>query len=90
MPKLFKMLRDTPHGSAGSTWEENDRGVDYVTLSKCGGLEMWDFPLSTFSSWFSPVEEEVTFTKSQADAIKRRYEAIGSFKFISWLDEHTI
>jgi len=90
------MLKDTPHGKAGSVWSEIEDEWEedsfYLFDEKMKGV---CFPKSTFSDWFEPIKEMKPFTKGQVVAI---YEAINDKqwvdeerheKFKDWLDENT-
>ncbi len=77
MPK-YRLLRDAPHGKAGSEWElysDNpkfkDVGLRYPGSSSDSKIDsVVPFPRSTFSDWFSEIKEMPKFTKEQAETMK--------------------
>lgn len=87
MPK-YRLLRDCPHGEAGSVWEMIEDRIGVLLLADEGGA-VWEFPRSTFSSWFEEIKETRKFTNEQNEAIKMQLGIFFPKGFMNWLDENT-
>lgn len=99
----YRLLRDCPHGKAGSEWERLGHSEWEISLGDKNGRQFF-FPVSTFSDWFKPIVEMEKFTKDQVDELKEKVgeclatireipsDAMFSLmknKFSHWLDENT-
>ncbi len=69
----YKLLKDCPHGKAGSEWRMTNKNEHYIWLRGDLG-ENESFPLSTFPEWFEEIKELKKFTSEQTEAIKNIIE----------------
>lgn len=74
--KKYKLLRDCPHGKAGSIWEMKYHGmVKHSLKQETDEIEYW-FPVDTFDDWFEEIHEIKPFTKEQSEWIKQQLDTI--------------
>lgn len=92
----YRLLKDCPHGKAGSVWKEHHESGIYKHLEiidSYGPNRVIPFPLETFSDWFEKIEETLYLTPSKFTNKQARQIALSRqldvLEFHQWLNENT-
>lgn len=93
-PMKYRLLRDCPCGKAGSEWRETEKphlqGSRVMVYLEDENGYGFNFPQSTFFSWFEKIKEMKKFTRDQTRAINDHlYSRLDSQDFDLWLDKNT-
>lgn len=90
----YRLKKDLPWAKAGSEWQRESRRLGAFTVIHVPSDRELEIPLGVFSEWFEEIKPEATFTKEQAEAVKRwwanePYDTRYDGEFLEWLDKHT-